>query len=74
MLFIVNLLSASDNFPKNDQDYFHKTCILYTASLIESHIHYCILENGFTEYRSKNYTYKNIRELHTCDDGFKIMS
>ena len=73
MKFIVDLLSVSDNFPESNRNYFYKTCILYTASLIESHIHYCILENWFTEYQSKNFTYKNIKELQTCDDWFKIM-
>jgi len=74
MEFIADLLFVSNNFPESNKNYFHKTCILYTASLIESHIHYCVLENWFTEYQSKNFTYKNIKELHVCDDGFMIMS
>ena len=74
MEFIANLLFVSNNFPENNKNYFYKTCILYSASLIESHIHYCILKKWFTEYESKNYTYKNIKEIHNCNDGFKIMS
>ena len=72
--FIANLLSISNKFPKNNQNYFYKTCILYTASLIESHIHYCILKKWFKEYQWKKFIYKNIKELYICDDGFKIMS
>ena len=74
MEFIADLLFVSNNFPESNKNYFYKTCILYTASLIESHIHYCVLENWFEEYQSKIFTYKNIKELHICDDGFKIMS
>jgi len=74
MEFIADLLFVSNNFPESNKNYFYKTCILYSASLIESHIHFCVLNSWFTEYRSNNWTYKNIKELHTCDDWFKIMS
>lgn len=73
MEFISELLSISNKFPEDNKNYYYKTCILYTASLIESHIHYCVLKIWITEYKNSTYTYSNIRELHSCDDWFKIM-
>ncbi len=73
MEFIANLLSVSKKFPEGERNYFYKTCILYTASLIESHIHYCVLELWFKQYQNKEYTYRCIKELHVCDNWFKVM-
>lgn len=74
MEFIADLLTVSDRFPNDKKNYFYKTCILYSASLIESNIHFCILKLWFTEYKSSNWSYKLIKELHVCDDWIKIMS
>ena len=49
MEFIATLLFSSDILWKVNKNYFYKTCILYSASLIEAHIHFCILKAGFTE-------------------------
>ncbi len=74
MEFIANLLSVSKKFPESEKNYFYKTCILYAASIIESHIHYCVLKLGFIQYTSKDYTYKNVKVFHTCDNDFCILS
>lgn len=72
--FISNLIPVSKKFPDKEKNYFYKTCILHIASIIESHIHFCLLKLWFDKYQSKNWTYKNIRELYVCNDGIKIMS
>lgn len=47
--FIVHILAISSKFPEKARNYFYKTCILYTASIIESQIHFCIKKMGHKE-------------------------
>lgn len=73
--FISDLLWVADNFSENNRNYFYKTSILYMVSIIESHIHFCIIKLWYKEYISKNWLYKNITVLFDCKEtNLKIMS
>ncbi len=47
------LLSLIQNTKLSNDSMFRKTCILYTASLIEANIHYCINKLWYSESESK---------------------
>ncbi len=66
--FISNMISVFNNFQSTEKNYFHKTCILYTASLIEAHIHYLVLKLWHDNHETKNTQFKTIKELHKTKD------
>lgn len=68
--FISDLISISDNFPKQKRNYFRKTCILYTASLIESHLNYYIISSGHTHHQSNDRQYSNVKESKINDENW----
>jgi len=68
--FITDLLSIADQFPEKNKNHFHKTCILYTASLIEGHLNYCLLFLWYTEIVSKDWIYSQIKESNIVDTSW----
>jgi len=69
--FIVHILAISSKFPEKARNYFYKTCILYTASIIESQIHFCIKKMGHKEIeKEKIWDYKNPKVIYkdSCND------
>lgn len=63
--FITNIISIADQFSVQEKNYFYKTCILYTASIIESHIHFCLQKMGYTEIENKRIRdYKNVNVIY----------
>lgn len=65
--FIANLTSIADKFPEQSKNYFYKACILYTASLIESHINHCLIKFWFTEIHSKERIYSSTKTTKVVD-------
>lgn len=74
--FISNILSIADEFTEQEKNYFHKTAILYTASIIESQIHFCIKRMWYTEIENKKTReYKNVNIIYKdSNNKTEIMS
>lgn len=49
---------------------FYKTCILYTSSIIEAHLNYCLIEL-WNETYAWDWKYKDIKKLHSYQEDWK---
>jgi len=64
------LLEQGNHNLKWVESIFYKTCILYTSSIIEAHLNYCLIELWNTTY-TWDWKYKDTNKLYRYEENWK---